>query len=65
MVDESGSCTRWREPKIKEAKFRLQNRGVNESYDMVRVIIDMPYIDWSRKRMEVVGILWPKDIVNL
>jgi len=33
---------------IKEDKFRSTGKGVNENYDMIRIVMDMPIIEWHR-----------------
>ena len=33
---------------IKEDKFRSMGKGVNENYDMVRIVMDMPILEWRR-----------------
>lgn len=46
---------------IKQDKFRSQGGGVNEDYDMYRVVIDIPIAEWRRFIGEWDKIMNPPD----
>ena len=40
----------------KEDKWRSQNKGVNEDYDMMRITIDAPIMTWRRIKKIILNL---------
>jgi hypothetical protein len=53
---------------VKKDKFRSAGRGVNDSYDMIRVVVDMKIFEWRqvlRNRKKLLSDTEPTEAEKL